>query len=73
MNQGLAYVIAQGVLFGATIFSLVAALGFKKLQEEQKAWLLMRIEAEMGPVWWARFKNLPLDQLWLQFTYDVRK
>jgi hypothetical protein len=37
----------------------------------QEAWLRLRIHVEMGDTWYQRWKHLAIDQLWLQFTYDI--
>jgi hypothetical protein len=51
---------------------LFAAYRYSQHQVHQfEEWLRIRIQAEMGLTWYATWRHLSLEQLWLQFTYDV--
>jgi hypothetical protein len=68
---------AEVAYFFLLVILLLVALLFMAYRYSQhqvhqfEEWLRIRIQAEMGLTWYATWRHLSLEQLWLQFTYDI--
>jgi hypothetical protein len=71
MSEYLADIL--GIIVVMLTILLWAAFRYQKHRESHfDTWVRLRIQAEMGVIWYECWKHLDLDTLWNKFTYDRR-